>query len=271
MIFTPKIALGESILASSLNKNNLFEWAKNNGLANLGTFISDPDDKRLPKKISPDFKDVEIVACAGEIGLELYICDLPRSYPLTPNFSEQLKHWQRTQGQLDNHPLRRAMGWEAGHSKTILDMTAGWGQDALDLALWGFQVSSIEAHPLVFKMLDTHWEHVSKEAPEAKLKFQFGNSVDFLKNAKFDSVYLDPMYPETNEMSAPTKHMQGLRKIHSLWPLENTPTAEEMLNSALQHQQNSRIVVKRPHHAPVIFPERNRGCVESKTTRWDIY
>ena len=98
-------------------------------------------------------------------------------------------------------PLINAMG----KANTILDMTAGWGTDALHIASSGRSVVAVERDPVVYLMLDQAAMAAGKlAAPGGSLRFfnmdsattgfQKRLEAELLPGHEFELVYLDPMF-----------------------------------------------------------------------------
>lgn len=161
-------------------------------------------------------------------------------------------------------PLRKAIGGAA----TVIDATAGWGQDAARLASWGCCVTAVEKHPLVAAAL----RHAHAKCGDAKLRARLtivhADSVEFLRAIAAadapDVVYLDPMYPPPAKSAAAKKPLTMLRRIVGR-PGDCAELFESAMNCA-----SRRVVVKRPPRAPPLAAGRV-GAVAGKLARFDIY
>ncbi len=83
-------------------------------------------------------------------------------------------------------------------------------------------------------------------------------------NNRFDCIYLDPMFPVHKSRAKPGKELQLLQLL-----TENTEI-EETFAAALD-QPVSRVVVKRPLHAPCIADRQPDIRYSEKTIRFDVY
>lgn len=165
--------------------------------------------------------------------------------------------------------LNQAIG---KHSKTVLDLSAGWGQDALLLTSQGYQLSMVERIPLMVVLLSEAMqrlqksEWVSKHAihvPEIVL----ANSFDYVshQNITADCIYFDPMFPPKRKKSAATnKYMQFL---HSIAGQDND--AGQVLEACL-NTNAKRVVVKRPHYAMPLVDKPDIQF-DSKLVHYDVY
>lgn len=137
-------------------------------------------------------------------------------------------------------PLRKAIGYK-GRPLKILDITAGWGQDAWLMANLGCEVTAIENNELIFVFLD--FLDKNPEIKPRKLNFILDDSFHYLKTikaaAKPDVIYMDPMF-QPNKKSASGKPLWILQQI-------TRPDREKTLSlfkEALKIPKK-RIVVKR--------------------------
>jgi 16S rRNA (guanine1516-N2)-methyltransferase len=165
-------------------------------------------------------------------------------------------------------PLSKAFG---NRITTVLDLTAGLGSDAYRLAAAGYEVRAWERDPAVFAMLTSGWGVSVSEGriPSDvidRLSFRWGDAREALAEFRGRSLgaYFDPMYPEPRRRSAlPKRPLQVLRE----W-LEDREEPVELVSSA--RDLLSRVVVKRPHHAPPILPGVGFE-VRTKLVRFDVY
>ncbi len=166
------------------------------------------------------------------------------------------------------NPLIRAFGKRI---QTVFDLTAGLGADAYRLAAAGYSVRGFERDPAVYAVLASGWARAQAEAavPAAlieRLRFEWGEAEAAL--AQVDAldmgVYFDPMYPPPKRQSAlPKRELQVLRSM-----LSTGEDSTALLEAA--RQRASRVVVKRPHHAPPLLPGASFE-LESKLVRFDVY
>ena len=165
-------------------------------------------------------------------------------------------------------PLARAFG---SRIHAVLDLTAGLGGDAYRLAAAGFRVRAWERHPAVFALLQSGWEEAvsSGRVPAElaqRLDFEWGDATAAWQTLEEGSVgaYLDPMYPAPRRRSAlPKRPLQVLREL-----LEGDEEPIALLDEA--RERLSRVVVKRPHHAPPLADGVSHS-LETKLVRYDVY
>lgn len=189
--------------------------------------------------------------------------DQPKVHPVYVDFfatDVQRRMKEPKGGQL----LFRAVN--ASDAKTILDSTAGLGQDSILLASWGFEVVACERNEKVFKLLNDGVRRLREKSTEFTLTVFNEDARKKMAELKPDVVYLDPMYPDLKSSALPKKEMQLLRKLFN----EVDPEQEtlELLDQALKFARK-RVVLKRPPAAPILYKPSH--SLEGKAVRFDIY
>lgn len=165
-------------------------------------------------------------------------------------------------------PLARALG---RRRRRVVDATAGFGQDALRLALWGHEVVAIERHPCVAALLEdgiSRARDLFERAPHGgSLSVRSGDARQLLETLEPppEIIYLDPMFPPKPKPSALAK--KGIRLLREL--VGDDPDAEELLGVACR-VATRRVVVKRPTHAGPLGPEPDLS-ERGKLARYDVY
>ena len=161
-------------------------------------------------------------------------------------------------------PLKRALG--AG-IESVIDATAGLGVDAFHLAATGCQVTAIEAHPVVYALLEDGWRHCTYPEVKSRLHLVQADAARWIGQltSPVPVIYLDPMYPARPGTAAPKK---GIRLLQHLVPYD-AERDSELLRAAMA-KVTRRVVVKRPHHAAPILPGKS-GDTRGKLVRFDIY
>jgi 16S rRNA (guanine1516-N2)-methyltransferase len=164
-------------------------------------------------------------------------------------------------------PLARAFGKKV---RSIVDATAGYGQDALLLALMGFRVSAIERSSVIAAL-----------ARDGLRRFEADTGVSLVNCPRLvcgdaravlaalpqrpDAVYLDPMFPPKRKKSAAVnKEMRLLREL-----VGADPDAPELLEIG-RRVARERVVVKRPDDAPPLAPDPDISF-PGKLVRYDVY
>ena len=178
-------------------------------------------------------------------------------------------HHNRTISQ----PLARAVGIKKGYRPTVCDLTAGFGNDGFVLASLGCKVILVERSPVIWALLaDGIIRGKSAHGPIGEtirnniLLFR-AESHQFIKDDThaFETIYLDPMYPQTNRRALSKRNIRVIRDL-----VGKDEDCAELLILA-QNAATERVVVKRPHGAPYLGSEKPSCKVESKKHRYDIY
>ena len=153
---------------------------------------------------------------------------------------------------------------------SCLDLTAGFGKDALEISkiVNCKSLILVEKEDWVFELLvDGIKNTACSRAGNLLKKFKAFNmdSLEFLesKNETFDLVYIDPMFLGVQKSKA-KKHMQALRDLSSA-VIQN-----QLLKKSLDYA-NYRVIVKRHKNMEYlegIVPNRS---VKGKVVRYDIY
>ncbi|MEX0777532.1 MAG: class I SAM-dependent methyltransferase [Phycisphaeraceae bacterium] len=174
---------------------------------------------------------------------------------------------------------------------TVIDATAGWGEDAWLLASLGCHVLAVERHPVVATLLRDGLLRAGAAQPamlsrlsvvtadarhllrriarrhedEQALRDLPASMRDFLEP---DVVYLDPMFPGADaRKAAERKPLRVLRKL-----VGDDGDARELFDWALLVARR-RVVVKRPNKAPPIreADPKPTTAFAGKGFRFDVY
>lgn len=171
-----------------------------------------------------------------------------------------------------NHALAKALG----KSRTVIDATAGLGQDAMFMACLGYQVTAIERSEILIKLVRDLLDNLDADNPcsravSERLRLIQGDAIDLLPQCEHpdvvypDVIYMDPMFPPKRRSSAlPRKEIQLIRAV-----VGDDPDSEKLFHAALT-SAGKRLVVKRPHYAPPLA-ENAHHCIKSKLLRYDVY
>ena len=155
---------------------------------------------------------------------------------------------------------------------SILDLTAGWGVDALILARHGQQVTLLEQHQLLHAIIAYSLAQLALtpagDAIAQRLTLEHTNARDYLQNMgdaeDFDCIYLDPMFAAHKSGAKPAKEMQILQA------LTGNQDIESCFALALS-KARKRVVVKRAAKAPPLAESKPDLVQRAKTIRFDIY
>ncbi|WP_058021696.1 class I SAM-dependent methyltransferase [Pseudohongiella spirulinae] len=159
---------------------------------------------------------------------------------------------------------------------SIIDATAGLGQDSFMLACAGWQVIMLERSPVIHALLSDGiarailTAHQSNDATLIaildRMRLQAAvDSVCFLRQTEpVDVVYLDPMFPERNKSARVKKNRYLLQHLHGA-----EAQGDGLLMAALDVAR--KVVVKRPRLAPALQDKAPSASIAGKTARFDIY
>lgn len=184
---------------------------------------------------------------------------------LSIDFNTDRRNYHKKKGSIKSELISKALGC-GKQGLRILDLSAGLGIDAIFLAQLGYSVTAIERNPLVFLSLQTAFEKLP-EIQKINLQFLFYSAQEFLKTTSlgFDCIYFDPMFPDKKKSALPRQEMILFRNL-----VGADADSEAVIEQALSFHQVSRIVVKRPLKAPVLFA-KPRSSIQGKLIRFDIY
>lgn len=159
--------------------------------------------------------------------------------------------------------LAQALGKKRG---TLIDATAGFGNDAVHCAKLGFVVTAVERSPLVHAMFREVLQQL-EPAIDGRLRLMRGDFVELVAKGELsaDVVYLDPMFPERRRASAlPRKELRLLREL--VGDQDNV----DILWEAAMRCARRRVIVKRPRHAQILGQNRV-ASFSGRSTRFDLY
>lgn len=165
--------------------------------------------------------------------------------------------------------LARAIGLGRRNPLRVLDATGGLGRDACTLAALGVDaITVVERSPLIHALLADALEQWQAARPERPLPMTLlhadAHSV-LTSGARWDVVYLDPMYPHRNKTALPSKEMQFFRALTG-----GDGDADALLAPA-RAAADWRVVVKRPLHAPPLAGQPPDQCLKGTRARFDLY
>ena len=153
--------------------------------------------------------------------------------------------------------------------QTLIDATAGFGEDSLILAAAGFQVTMYEFDEVIAALLEDGLER-AREIPElrdivGRMKVRCEDSTIAQKKLDFtpDVVLLDPMFP-TRQKSALIK-----KKFQLIQQLEKPCSTEKELLEAAEMAKPKRIVIKRPLKGPYLADRKPSYSLKGKAIRYD--
>lgn len=180
---------------------------------------------------------------------------------------------RRRSGSLRSELLAKAVGYR-GESLRIVDATAGFGRDAMLLALLGNHVTAIERDRVVAALL-VDGVHRALGYPDLmesveRLELVTDDSRSYLAGLTEtpDVIYLDPMFVSKNRTARPKKELWALARL-----VRHEDDGASLLEAALATGCR-RVVVKRPDDGPPLeAPDGRQPSTQfrGKTVRFDVY
>ena len=158
-----------------------------------------------------------------------------------------------------------------GHDmpQTLVDATAGFGDDSLILAAAGFNVTMFEMNEIIAVLLQDALERARESKELAKIVARMNliccDSTVGLRELDFkpDVVLLDPMFPARQKSALIKKKFQLIQK------LESPCSTESQLLDAAKAACPKRIVIKRPLKGPYLANEKPSYSLSGKAIRYD--
>ena len=166
--------------------------------------------------------------------------------------------------------LIKAVKQKGNETPTVLDATAGMGEDSLLLAAWGCKVFLYESDHIIASLLRDAMKKADKYPrigqAVSKMTLFEEDSISAMKNLKepVDVIYLDPMFPERQKSGLIKKKFQLLQKLEA--PCTNE---EDLLNAAMAANP-SKIVIKRPLKGPFLAGVKPAYSLKGKAIRYDV-
>jgi 16S rRNA (guanine1516-N2)-methyltransferase len=167
--------------------------------------------------------------------------------------------------------IAKAVGIKGSYRPTVLDATAGLGQDAFIMASYGCEVRMLERSPIIHGLLEDGLERAKKNKElsdiMSRMSLSYGDAKLILpklsQDERPDVIYLDPMYPESGKSAAKRKEMRLFREL-----VGDDPDVPEVFEIALETALN-RVVLKRPLKAPSYG--KPSFVTKGTTLRFDVY
>jgi 16S rRNA (guanine1516-N2)-methyltransferase len=165
--------------------------------------------------------------------------------------------------------LAQALGRK---TQSIVDATAGWGQDALAMFRMGYKVQCIERSSIMAELLADGFRRLSEQDWMKQLGLLppgllVGNAIELLQQLAEppDCIYLDPMFPPKRKKSALAK-----KSIMMLRDLVGDDLDKDALFAAALKSAGKRVVVKSPDYAEPLGGKPS-ASFKGKLLRYDVY
>lgn len=153
--------------------------------------------------------------------------------------------------------------------QTVLDATAGLGEDSLILAAAGFNVRLYEYDPVIAALLEDALKRANNlpelETIASRMEFHHEDSIKAMRTLTQapDVVLLDPMFPGRQKSAKIKKKFQLLQQLES--PCSNE---DELLDAAISTGAK-KIVIKRPLKGPFLAGRKPSYSLSGKAIRYD--
>jgi len=237
------------------------------------------DWRKEVKRLSSLLVDFQAALVLEDKGISLLPVDIgqQRMSPIYIDFTNET--WKRRLFNISSKTelAAKALGLNKKENSRVFDANAGLGQDSFVFAALGANVLAFERSPLVYCLLSDALHrakqdvHVSKIAERITLVQE--DAILQMSTANVEiigSIYLDPMFPEKKHQALAKKEMQVFQQI-----IGADKDAELLVKVALDYLFSNkictRVVIKRPRLAPVLFPEKLGRQIDGNSTRFDIY
>lgn len=230
-----------------------------------------------PKMLSSDY----IALLFDAEGVSLQLCGKKVPGPVRADFVagklgyRRQPHIKSQQGLPD---IAKAVGVKKSTVLSVLDVTAGMGQDAFILADLGCQVTLLERSPLVFTLLSDAVARANKVAATSdaellqtlgRMQLLCADGLNYLRNFHAEQkpavIYIDPMFPEKTKSALANKTMQVFHSV-----VGADADSDQLLELALATAEY-RVVVKRPLRADFLAQRQPSLQVKGKAVRFDVY
>jgi 16S rRNA (guanine1516-N2)-methyltransferase len=193
-----------------------------------------------------------------------------KTKPFYVDFLSAAFAYRRAKSSKKNELIARAVGIKGNEKLSVIDATAGLGQDSFILAGLGCHVQAIERSPVIAALLQDGIDRFLKSAvANVSLSLLKGDAMTYLEklttNNLPDVIYLDPMFPARDKSALVKKEMRILRDI-----VGDDLDGVALLDMALQ-RANKRVVVKRPRLAPTIKGPKPDCVFKGQSSRFDVY
>lgn len=175
-------------------------------------------------------------------------------------------------GRLQHEMLVKAAGIRHGELPlTVIDATAGLGEDSFLLAATGCRVRLYEYNPVVAALLRDALRRAAEDPAlatiAARMQLFEEDSVRAMRELAGqqspDIILLDPMFP------AKQKHALSRKKLQLIQKLEGPCSSEEALLDAAIALSPRKIIIKRPRKGPYLGGIRPGYSLSGKTIRYD--
>lgn len=209
-------------------------------------------------------------------GLSLRLSSEPNWGDIRVDFASSALLYRKQHGGGRNEAIAKAIGIKGQESVTVLDCTAGMGNDSFVMASVGAQVTMLERSPVIAALLEDALLRLTRSDEvqdlSANLSLIKADAFTYLNEQVqkpiVDVIYIDPMFPHKKKSALVKKEMRAFQQL-----LGADTDSSQLLEAALNYA-GKRVVVKRPSYADPIALDNGRQpstAIESKKHRFDVY
>lgn len=213
----------------------------------------------------------------NETNLVLFDPNMPNNKPLWVNFNNRQLQRRCQKHLLSSELLIKAIGYKSNQPLTIIDATAGLGQDSFLMAHANCQITLLEQHPIVAALLKNG---LQRAIVDPTLKPIIARMTLYIIDAKHylsqllhyqcpDIIYLDPMFAVDNKTAKSKKNMQLLQQLFMQSKIKSNNNSE-LLTIAIT-KAKKRVVVKRPIKSPALNHLTPDFSLKGRSNRFDVY
>lgn len=234
--------------------------------------------KSFDVKFTDDEEQLNTYFDAGMLALKMTSNGLAladKKQEMTGDFSKLSSRIKR--GNLGSEMLVKASKIKNSEGiLTVMDATAGMGEDSFLLAAAGFRVKLYEKNPIIAALLaDAHKRALEDEELSqiaARMSVHNEDSIEAMRKIDdidntdtVDVIYLDPMFPKRQKSGLIKKKFQLLQQLEF-------PCADEikMLEAAMSARPR-KLVIKRPLKGPYLAGKKADYSYEGKAIRYDCF
>jgi|GEM_PF-127532 len=257
---------------------------KNKGMSKKGHKTVKQNSKgKVAPSASEEVSEWQLVYTTE--GLVLRLSNEPSWGDIMVDFNSAALNYRKQHGGGRNEALAKAIGIKGKDALSVIDCTAGMGNDSFVMASVGAHVTMLERSPVIAALLEDALKRIDGilELSE-RLSLVKSDATDYLlskgeskgesngekKDPKClaDVIYLDPMFPHKKKSALVKKEMRAFQQL-----LGADMDSARLLEAALNYA-GKRVVVKRPGYAEPIELKSGRKpntAIESKKHRFDVY
>jgi 16S rRNA (guanine1516-N2)-methyltransferase len=206
----------------------------------------------------------------SEQGIALQANKLGIKKPLYLDFADGQHAYRRLHGGGKQQALAKAIGIKnLQQPLTVIDATAGFASDSFVLASLGCTVYAIERSAIIHTLLEDALQRAKANPMIAeiakRIHLYHGDAASIIPQLpKADAIYLDPMFPHTDNSAQVKKEMQIIRAL-----VGEDVDNDHLLSTAIEHSK--RVVVKRPRIAPPLNQLAPSYQLIGQSNRFDVY